>query len=292
MNSPPTSPARPAAPSADLAVATGEREDDPARPAAPRAKPSESPALGRSAAPVVALLAVPALSAAAAVLAARPLAAQPPTAAADDAAEQLLEAAAERYRRAPATCADFEQVVDVRLLGRRVESAGRICQRRPNLFSMRFTDPDGDMVISDGEHFWVYYPSLDPSQVVRYAVAGSPGGYDFHREFLDDPGAKYVVRDGGADVVDGRECRIVELAPRGEAAYRRARLWLDVEDHLLRRTELHQENGSVRTLTLRNPELSPLLDGDVFAFRVPEGARVMDAPSRPARPARPGGRTP
>ncbi len=241
--------------------------------------------------PLLAVLA--AFSAAAAVLAARPLAArQPPTAAADDAAVQLLEAAAERYRRAPATCADFEQVVDVRLLGRRVESAGRICQRRPNLFSMRFTDPDGDMVISDGEHFWVYYPSLDPSQVVRYAVAGSPGGYDFHREFLDDPGAKYVVRDGGADVVDGRECRIVELAPRGEAAYRRARLWLDVEDHLLRRTELHQENGSVRTLTLRNPELSPLLDGDIFAFRVPEGARVMDAPSRPGRPARPGARAP
>lgn len=146
---------------------------------------------------------------------------------------------------------------------------------------MRFTDPDGDMVVSDGEHFWVYYPSLDEAQVVRYRVAGSPGGHDFYREFLDDPGALYVVADGGTEVVDGRDCRIVELSPRGEAAYRRARLWLDAELHLLRRLELHQENGSVRTLSLRNPDLAPSLDPSLFAFRVPEGARVLDAPAPP-----------
>ena len=198
-----------------------------------------------------------------------------------DAALRALEAAAERYSQVQAACADFEQIVDVRLLGRRVESAGRVCQRRPNLFSMRFSDPDGDIVLSDGEHFWIYYPSLDTAQVVRYSVARSPGGYDFYREFLDDPGTKYVARDGGVERVDGRECRIVELAPRGEAAYRRARLWLDAEDHLVRRLELHQENGSVRTLSLRNPDLAPSLGPDYFAFRVPEGARVMDAPSRP-----------
>ena len=227
----------------------------------------------------------------AAVLAGGPMAAQqvPPSAATNALAQQALAAAAEKYGGLRATCADFEQIVDVRLLGRRVESAGRVCQQRPNLFSMRFTEPDGDMVVSDGEHFWVYYPSLDEAQVVRYRVAGSPGGHDFYREFLDDPGALYVVADGGTEVVDGRDCRIVELSPRAEAAYRRARLWLDAELHLLRRLELHQENGSVRTLSLRNPDLAPSLDPSLFAFRIPEGARVLDAPTPPGgRPRRSG----
>lgn len=194
---------------------------------------------------------------------------------------RAIEAAALRYRQAQASCADFEQVVDVRLLDRRVESAGRVCQQRPNFFSMRFTRPDGDLVVSDGEHFWVYYRSLDPDQVVRYPVAQSPGGYDFYREFLDDPGRKYVLRDGGVDEVDGHECRIVELAPKGEAAYRQARVWLDDNTNLIRRLEVRHENGTLRTLSLRNVDLAPALDPDYFDFRVPEGARVMDGPSRP-----------
>ena len=135
-----------------------------------------------------------------------------------------MEEAAELYSDVHAMCADFEQVIEVRLFGRRViESAGRVCQRRPNLFSMRFSDPDGDMVVSDGEYFWVYYPSLDEEQVTRYQVSDSPGGHDFFRELLEDPGVKYEAEEGGIEAVGGRDCRVVTLTPRAGAAYRRAR---------------------------------------------------------------------
>lgn len=193
-----------------------------------------------------------------------------------------LESAAERYREVNAICADFEQVIEVRLLGRRVESAGRICQQRPNLFSMRFSDPGGDMVISDGRDFWVYYPSLDAEQVMRHPAAEAPGRHDFFREFLEDPAGKYSAEDGGTDDVGGRECRVVSLTPGTGAAYRGARLWLDAENHLIRRLELQEESGNLRTVTLGNLDLSPSLDADLFTFDVPEGARVMGPPqSRP-----------
>ena len=190
-----------------------------------------------------------------------------------------MEEAAVRYRGVEAVCATFRQVVDVRLLGRRVESAGRVCQRRPNLFSMRFDDPEGDMVVSDGEHVWVYYPSLEEDQVVRYPAATAPGRYDVFRAFLEDPGAKYHASDGGSEVVAGRDCRIVELEPRGEAAFRRARVWLDREEHVIRRLEVHQENGSVRTMDLADLDFAPRIKPDLFVFRVPDGARVLDGPS-------------
>lgn len=209
--------------------------------------------------------------------------APPAPAQASAAGLRALETAAERYREVNALCADFEQVVEVRLLGRRVESAGRVCQQRPNLFSMRFSDPEGDMVISDGRHFWVHYPSIDEEQVVRRPVADSPGRHDFFREFLEDPARRYSVADGGTERVGGRECRVVSLAPGAGAAYRRARLWLDVENHLIRRLELHEESGNVRTVTLSDLDLSPAPDPDLFTFTVPEGARVS-GPSRPASP--------
>lgn len=207
-------------------------------------------------------------------------AAVPAVAQETDPALRALEGAAERYREVSAMCADFKQVIEVRLVRRTVESEGRVCQQRPNLFSMRFTDPEGDMVISDGDHFWVYYPSIDEEQVVRQPVALSPGRHDFFREFLDDPAGKYTAGDGGTEVVNGRECRVVSLAPRAGASYRGARLWLDAESYIIRRLELHEENGNLRTVTLGNTVFSSALDPDLFVFEVPEGARVKGPPGR------------
>ncbi len=194
-----------------------------------------------------------------------------------------LEQAAARYREVRAICADFEQVIDVRLMRTSIESAGRICQRRPNLFSMRFTDPDGDMVVSDGEYFWAYYPSAVEDQVMRHPVSDSPGREDFFREFLEDAGAKYEAEPGGIEAVDGRDCRVVALTPRTEAGYRAARLWLDTESHVIRRLEIHEQN-KVRTLTLRDIDLDPEIPAGTFAFEVPGGARVMGGPGSGASP--------
>ncbi len=206
-----------------------------------------------------------------------------------------MEDAARRYREVRAMCADFDQVIEVRLLGRSIESAGRICQQRPNLFSMRFSDPPGDLVVSDGQHFWVYYPSIDEEQVMRHPVADSPGRHDFFREFLEDPAAKYEAADGGTESISGRDCRVVSLTPKTGASYRRARLWVDAQSYLVRQIELHEESGNIRTVTLRNEDLTPRVDPALFTFEVPAGARVLGpreppllAPQEPPR----GGSTP
>lgn len=186
-----------------------------------------------------------------------------------------MEDAARRYREVRAMCADFEQVIEVRLMRRTIESAGRICQQRPNLFSMRFSDPPGDLVVSDGRDFWAYYPSLDEEQVMRYPVAESPGRHDFFREFLEDPAAKYEAADGGTEPISGRDCRVVSLTPKTGASYRHARLWVDSRSYLVRRIELHEESGNIRTVTLRNEDLAPRIDPALFTFEVPPGARVL-----------------
>ncbi len=186
-----------------------------------------------------------------------------------------LEEAARRYSEVRAICADFEQVIEIPALRWTRESAGRICQQRPNLFSMRFTDPDGGMVIADGEYVWVYYPSIDEEQVNRFPAANSPGREDFFREFLEDPGTKYDAEEGEIEEVGGRDSRLVELTPREGASYRRARLWVDVRSHVIRRVEIHEWSDRVRTLTLSEIDLSSTPDPALFVFEVPEGARVI-----------------
>lgn len=210
------------------------------------------------------------------------LAAAPPVAGQAGDALGAMENAARRYREVHAMCADFDQVIEVRLMRRTIKSTGRICQQRPNLFSMRFSDPQGDLVVSDGRHFWVYYPSLDEEQVMRYPVADSPGRHDFFREFLEDPAGKYEAADGGTEPISGRDCRVVSLTPKTGASYRRARLWVDAQSYLVRQIELHEESGNIRTVTLRNEDLAPRIDPALFTFEAPAGARIL-GPRDPPR---------
>ena len=190
-----------------------------------------------------------------------------------------MERAAERYTRTQALCADFDQVLEIRLLGKTVASAGKLCQQRPNLFSMRFTDPDGDVAIADGEFFWTYYPSMTPDQAVQVPMSQSPGGYDFYSEFLEDPDSKYAIEDQGLDSVGQKQCRLVHLTPVRNAAYRRAKVWLDPETDLLCQVEVVHENGSIRTVTLRNVRLNLPLAAEEFMFEPPPGVHVVQPPS-------------
>ena len=99
-----------------------------------------------------------------------------------------MEEAGARYEEVNSFCAEFQQVLSVPLLDETTRSQGSLCQERPNLFAMRFSDPEGDLLVADGECFWVYYPSSDPRQVIQFEMDSRPGGVDFHREFLSPRG--------------------------------------------------------------------------------------------------------
>jgi len=187
----------------------------------------------------------------------------------------IMERTGARYRQIDAFCADFHQILEVPLLGETHESRGRLCQARPDLFAMRWSDPQGDMVVADGEHFWVYYPSADPRQVLQFAMEVRPGGLDFHREFLESPGEKYDLEYLGTETFQGRQAHVISAIPREPSAFTGARLWLDVQASLIRQIRIAMENGSVRTVTLSDIRLDPPPEPGRFSFTPPPGAQVI-----------------
>ncbi len=180
-----------------------------------------------------------------------------------------------RYRAVDAFCAHFEQSMEVPLLGDTHFSSGTLCQARPDLFSMRWSDPRGDVVVADGDFFWVYYPSADPGQVLQFSMAMRPGGLDFHREFLQAPGEKYTLSYVGEEGLGGRAAHVISAKPLQASAFTEARLWLDAERALILQVRIGMENGSVRTVTLSDLELNPPADPDRFRFTPPVGAQVI-----------------
>lgn len=187
----------------------------------------------------------------------------------------ILEGAAARYAGFPTLCADFTQHLAVPLLGQERTGRGRLCQARPDRFAMRFDDPAGDAVVVDGIWVWVHYPSMDPSQVLRFPMAQAPGGFDLHREFLDRPAEKYHATYEAAERVGGRETHRIRLRPRASANFTSAVVWIDAGQPLLRQVRVEEENGSVRTVTLTRVEPGATPPDGWFRFTPPPGARVM-----------------
>lgn len=205
--------------------------------------------------------------------------AAPLMAQAEDPAGPVLDRAVAAYAAVRALRADFTQTVTDPLIGTDETSRGEFLQQRPNKFAMRWREPAGDLILSDGEYLWVYLPSSTPGQVVRSAVTGRPGQTpDVVAEFLENPRARFTVTWERGEAVGGRPADVLAFVPRERAApYRRVLLWIDRGDHLPRRVEITEASGAVRRVTLARLRVNPSLPASAFAFTPPAGVRVIDA---------------
>jgi outer membrane lipoprotein carrier protein len=200
----------------------------------------------------------------------------PPATASTPDATAVLSRAEEVYASVRSMEADFAQTVEVPLLGQTVRSQGKLYHRSPDRFLMQFSQPQGDVVVADGRHLWMFYPSVDARQVMRTTMAAAGGQVDLHREFLSNPTERYHAVLAGAEAVGGRPTHVVVLTPRTRSGYRQVRIWVDREDAIVRRFEITEENESVRTLELRNIRRNPTLPDQLFQFSPPAGAQIFE----------------
>jgi outer membrane lipoprotein carrier protein len=187
--------------------------------------------------------------------------------------DAILRATARTYEGLRSMQAEFEQQMRNPLLGQTTRSSGTLYQRQPDRFLMEFSDPEGDIIVSDGQYFWLYYPSVDARQVIR--TPRGPQGLDLHAQFIGDPVRRFEATSHGREAVRGRHAHVLTLAPREPLGYRSLKVWIDAEDHLVRRFELTEENGNVRQFELRNVVVNPSLPDRLFQFTPPAGAQVI-----------------
>ncbi|KPK79551.1 MAG: hypothetical protein AMS25_12200 [Gemmatimonas sp. SM23_52] len=192
-----------------------------------------------------------------------------------DSAEVILARAAEAYRVATTLRSEFVQRIEIPALEAEKEGRGVVFQRKPNYFLMKFDEPEGDIVVADGQWFWMYYPSAQPDQVVRTAIDRTSEGATLGGQFLVSPTERYVATYVQRDVVGHRPAYLLSLVPKFEAPYTLVRVWIDAQDYLVRKFEIHEENETVRTITLSNVEAGIDLPEDLFRFTLPPGVEVF-----------------
>ena len=201
----------------------------------------------------------------------------------DGQAYRVLYAASDRYYGVETLCADFHQVVEVTLLRQTRSSEGAVCLQQPDRFSMRFSDPEGDLVVVDGEFAWTFYPSQDDMQVMRFSAEGVGGGFNFYENLLADPRGRFeAVHEGREPMGEGLSHKIA-LTPKEteglrSANFRSAVVWFDVGSLLITALDIHDTNESIRRLRFSDIRVDIEIPDDVFRFVPPEGVRVMTPP--------------
>ncbi|HEX6590313.1 MAG TPA: outer membrane lipoprotein chaperone LolA [Longimicrobiales bacterium] len=190
--------------------------------------------------------------------------------------DEILARAARAYSAIRTLRADFDQTTENPVLRRSTTSRGTVYQSRPDRFAMRFSQPQGDVIVADGQYIWVYYPSVDEEQVIRMrAVPGGAGAVDLQAQFLGDPTERFNAVHNGTEAVGGREADVLTLTPRAAANFRSLKVWVDRGDALVRRFEITEHNGVIRRFVLRNLTPGADIDAAVFRFTPPEGAHIV-----------------
>jgi len=199
------------------------------------------------------------------------------TAQAQDAGE-VIGRAARVYRSLASLQADFEQVIDNPMIDS-AESKGTLVQAGNAKLAMRFTDPPGEAIVIDGKHVWIYTPSTVPGQVLRVKVpSGGPAyGYNLLAWLLDRPAERYRPSYLRSERLGGRTTDVIKLVPAvPDMPFTEAVIWLDREDALPRRLEIHEQSGATRTLRLTRLRANQKVPERTFTFKVPAGSRVVD----------------
>ena len=192
-------------------------------------------------------------------------------------ADAVLDRAIAAYQRVTTLKAGFTQRVTDPMIGTDETSRGEFYQRRPK-FAMRFTQPVGDEIVSDGQTLWVYLPSSAPHQVIRSAIGQGTDSPDPVAEFLQNPRERFAIAYVRADSVEHRPADVLSFTPKAEgSAYRRVLAWIDRKDGLPHAFEITESAGTIRRVTFDHIQINARVPGSTFAFNVPSGARVVDA---------------
>lgn len=188
-----------------------------------------------------------------------------------------LNRAEDTYRGIETLRADFTQTLVNPMLGDPVVSTGTIFLAPPSKFSMRFTDPEGDRIVSDGTWLWIYVPSSVPNQVLRQPIpsrgAATP---NLLAQFVDRPLEHYRASYVGVDSVAGELVDVVKLLPRrADDPFTEAEVSIDRNTGLVRKLAVSEPTGQRRTILFERLQQDVHIPEAELTFTVPVGTRVI-----------------
>jgi outer membrane lipoprotein carrier protein len=192
-------------------------------------------------------------------------------------ARAALERAERTYQTLSTLTAEYRQTLVNPMLGGPEQSRGLLFLAPPSRFAMRFTEPEGERIVADGQSLWLYAPSSAPRQVIRRPIPrGGMASPNLMAQFVDRPFDRYDVEYAGVDTLSGTVVDVVTLRPQDRGlGFTVAQIAIARSDGLLRRIAITEVSGQRRTLVFDRLRANIPIAADELRFDIPTGVRVV-----------------
>ncbi len=187
-----------------------------------------------------------------------------------------------KYDSTESFSASFRQVNFYSSLGQERRSAGKLYIHKPGRFRWEYTEPEQQLLVSDGETFWVYTPRL--KQVI---VSPAREAYSSRTPMSFLAGRGNLREEFGFRLLEGpsegKGNYLLELMPkRQESALDKLFLEVEPEGFKIVSVSVLEPLKNKITITFSEIEEGMLLSPSLFRFEVPPGVEVVRPPRLPA----------
>lgn len=191
-------------------------------------------------------------------------------AASTDAAVQRLE---KFFKHVKSMSADFTQAIISESRPTVEKSRGVLQMERPGKFRWNYETPYEQQIVADGKQLWIY--DVEMEQVIvknlDLALGNTPAVLLSGDATITD---KFTVSEISDTNSNGKNLYWVQLLPKQEEAGFE-KLLLAFAGNNLQIMELKDAFGQVTRLTFTNLKENPVIDENVFKFKIPPGVDVI-----------------
>ena len=171
--------------------------------------------------------------------------------------------------------ARFEQVYHIEAYNRKKKSVGKVAFQRPGRMSWVYDEPNGNVVVSDGETLKIY--EKEKSQIVEQSLGASQ--YPAVLAFLVGKGnlrEMFTLRKLDEKQMNFEGGYVLEGIPKKETtAYTKVIMYIDAETAQVRRMLVIDAQRNRNLFTFSDPVVNTALPATTFSFTAPPGTQVV-----------------
>lgn len=184
--------------------------------------------------------------------------------------EGLLDRFDSRLERLASFKCDFTQINNYAAVAFADTFSGRLYARMPADFILRYSDPPGQFIRSDGLVLSMYVP--ENQQMVEGVIYRDSDDMNFFKLLRSYIGRSDAIVSKRAE---SAEARRVVLRPLDGSTLRELRIDLDTKILLPTRVEIVDENRNVSSYRLDSAEVDRTLDDEIFSPPLPDSVEII-----------------
>jgi outer membrane lipoprotein carrier protein len=187
---------------------------------------------------------------------------------------QVINGVEAAYKDVQTLRADFVQITRSKAMGDETKQKGKVMLRRPRMMRWEFTQPAGNLFVTNGEKMWVW--SAPENQVIISSGMGGGGtGMSQLLEDLNRLGDLFNVELLPEEGKNGSV--LLGLKPKQDAGFQSLRLRLEEKTYLVQSVVMVDAFGNEVDLRFNQVRTNVALNDSDFSFEVPKGAQVLNA---------------